>query len=139
MQEIWNFGNLMAVTALSLSIYNTWRAHQRDKKTILKEMKANLVASFNKISSGNYELIIRNNGKGSARNVNINFLLSAPFFYKKDIEQMLMYKILEPTNRFSLRVAGVGIATPRKHELELLWDDDFRRNNKKMVTPTLQL
>ena len=148
----------IAFSALLLSLYATWRTSQFNKRQealiksqealnkmlmekeqseALGEKKADLKASFIKLGNGKHRLKIWNQGKAAARNVRIEFPNGRHIFMEHEIGQKFPLEALEQYQSVEL-VAVVGLETPRKHEVKLIWSDDSSEREEKVLYPTLQ-
>lgn len=150
--------SVIAFLALLLSLYATWRTFQFNKRQealidsqetlnkmmlekgrseALSEKKADLKAAFIKLGSSKHRLKIWNQGKAVARNVRIEFPNGGHIFMQHEIEQKFPLEVLEQYQAVEL-VAVVGLQTPRKHEVRLIWSDDSSEREEKTLYPTIQ-
>jgi len=98
--------------------------------------RADLGANFVKIGS-NYRLKIFNRGSSNARNVRIEFDDSEGHcLIQQDIDSKFPHESLEPHQGIEL-IAAIHMGSKRKQPLKLIWDDDFKSGNEKMVYPTI--
>lgn len=104
---------------------------EKETKSAINEMKAELGARLVKITNGNYRLKIYNKGKVEARNIEINFPDNDENEYlaKHDIEEKFPYEILHPQNSIEL-IAWQSLNSKRKYRIRIKWDDDYQRGNE---------
>jgi hypothetical protein len=100
------------------------------------DKRADLSASFVKLGSGNYRLKIWNKGKASAKHVRVEFPEGNDIFMESEIADKFPLESLETYQAVEL-YAAVDLQTKAKHTIKLIWSDDVRENNEKIVYPTL--
>jgi len=149
--------DIIAVLALGLSAYATWRSQQFKKKEaefldlqgkvnsliLEKEQReaeqagqADLGASFLFIGNKKHRLKIFNKGKVAAHNVNITFLSDNDIVPNSEIEDKFPMEHIEPGQAVEL-IAAVHMQTKRKHAIRLKWSDPNGEEREKDVYPTL--
>jgi hypothetical protein len=149
--------DIVAGLAFLLSAYATWKTvkfNERQKSLIesqeklnqrllekedgelMTEKKADLGAAFIKFGSSNYRLKIWNKGKAAARNVSIEFPEGNDCFIESDINSKFPLETLDKHQSVEL-IAAVEMGTKNKHAIKLVWTDDFKSTNEKIVYPTL--
>jgi hypothetical protein len=149
--------DVVAGLALVLSAYATWKTVQfndrqrsliesqelLNKRLLEKEdaeatedKKADLGANFVKLGSTSYRLRIYNKGKSAGRNVRIEFPSGNDVVVTSDIDRKFPLESLEPLQSVDLMTA-VHMGSKSKHEVKLLWEDDFSAANEKTLFPTL--
>ena len=149
--------DIVAGLAFLLSAYATWKTvkfNERQKSLIesqeklnqhllekedgelMTEKKADLGATFIKFGSSNYRLKIWNKGKAAARNVSIEFPEGNDCFIESDINSKFPLETLDKHQSVEL-IAAVEMGTKNKHAIKLVWTDDFKSTNEKIVYPTL--
>ena len=97
---------------------------------------ADLGASFVKLGSGKHRLKIWNRGKCTARNVTLEFPEGNSVLILSDIDQKFPLETLETQQSVEL-LAVISMGTKSKHAIKLIWSDDHRERNEKVVYPTL--
>lgn len=104
---------------------------EKETKSAINELKAELGARLMKISNGNYRLKIYNKGKVEARNIEISFPDNDENEYlsASDIEQKFPYEILHPQNFIEL-IAWQSLNSKRKYKIKIKWDDDYQKDNE---------
>ncbi len=150
------FSEIMASAALVISAYATWKTIRFNKRQeafiesqeklntqLLKRQtsesedaqKANLSARF--ISSGpnKYKLKIYNQGKASARNIQIEFPDDDSIFLKSEINEKFPHERMDTYDSIEL-IAPRSMGNKSKYAIELTWEDDFSNNNRKTCYPT---
>jgi len=152
-----NASDVLASLAFLLSAYATWKTvkfNDRQKSLIesqeklnqrllekedaesISEKKADLGATFIKLGSSDYRLKIWNKGKATARNVSIDFPEGNDCFIESDIKSKFPLETLDTHQSVEL-IAAVCMDTRNKHAIKLVWTDDFKPINEKIVYPTL--
>lgn len=150
-------GDVISGLALLLSAYATWITLQFNKRQqqliesqeglnllalakgqsdATAEKKADLGASFITLGRSNHRLKIWNKGKGTARQVRIEFPDGNEIVIQSEIDDKLPLETLETHQAVEL-IAAVAMGTRRKHAIRLIWADDFQERNEKLVYPTL--
>ncbi|QDY44490.1 hypothetical protein [Candidatus Pantoea soli] len=105
---------------------------EKETKSAINELKAELGARMMKISNGNYRLKIYNKGKVEARNIEISFPDNDQNEYlsTSDIEQKFPYEILHPQNSIEL-IAWQSMNSKRKYKIKIKWDDEYQKGNEE--------
>ena len=98
--------------------------------------KADLRADFLKYGSNKYRLKVSNRGPASARNVRIEFPDGNDCIVDSELTDKFPFELLERHQAVEL-IAAVCMETKSKQRMKLLWDDDFRSNNEKIVYATI--
>lgn len=150
------FSELVSITAIAISAYATWNTIRFNKRQeafiesqeklntqLLKKQdaesqdaqKAKLSARF--ISSGpnKYKLKIYNQGKASARNIQIEFPDDDSIFIESEINEKFPHERLDTYDSIEL-IAPRAFRTKSKYAIELLWDDDHSSDNRQTFYPT---
>ncbi|MBE0470719.1 MAG: hypothetical protein IBX55_14585 [Methyloprofundus sp.] len=143
--------DIIAVLALAVSMVALWQNHrtnQRQKPLLelqlkkeieeaASQAKANIQARYYSISTANKKLKVSNVGHSSARNVRLTFDEdSGTPLIRDDVESKFPIDVLEPKNSVDLIVVA-HLGTPRKHSINVEWDDDFKDGNCKDIILTL--
>jgi len=149
--------DVFAGLAFLLSLYATWktvkfndrqnsliesqeklnqRLLEKEDAELNEEKKADLGATFIKLGSTKYRLKIWNKGKGTARNVSIDFPEGNDCFIESDINSKFPLETLDSLQSVEL-IAAVCMGTKNKQVIKLCWSDDFSPKNEKIVYPTL--
>ncbi|EGR0171328.1 hypothetical protein J4H39_22190 [Vibrio alginolyticus] len=152
-----DFGEGIALVALGLSGYATWRTIQFSKRQdslvetqnklnklllaketeeVIDDRKADLGASIIKLGNHKCRLKIWNKGNAEAKNVTVEFPDGNELVPESELQSKLPYESLEKHASIEL-LAAVHMQTPRKHKLKLGWSDEHRNKNEKIVYPTL--
>ena len=148
---------IFTALALFLSVYATYRTVKFNKrqnemaevqvelnKLLLRKetneaigsFKAELGVNFIKIGSSSRRFKVFNKGKGSAKNVKINFPEGNEIVVQSDIDSKFPLEIMEQHQSVEL-IASVHMGSPSKMLVELIWDDDTGVNQSKLFYPTL--
>jgi hypothetical protein len=138
------FAEAIAFIAVIVAFYYGWQNSQLTKKLLVKEdgeaqarSRADLGANFVKIGRNNYKLKVFNRGSASARNVRVEIEdEESSCLIQSDIDSKFPHECLEPHQGVEL-IAAVHMGSKSKHPMKLIWDDDFKKSNEKMVYPTL--
>jgi hypothetical protein len=140
------FSEAIAFVALLVAFYYGWQNSKLTKQLLVKEAgeaeaksRADLGANFVKIGRNNYRLKIFNRGSVAARNVRIELKHEDEEDHclsQGEIESKFPHECIEPHQGVEL-FAAIHIGSKSKHPLRLIWDDDLRQNNEKMVYPTI--
>jgi len=152
-----DIGNVIAAIALFFSGYaalTTRKFNERQKSLIksqeklntlllekevierINDKKADLDASFIKMGSNAYRLKIWNNGKSSARNLNIEFPDGDKIVEQREIDAKFPLETLGMHQSVGL-VAFAHFGTKRKYTIKLTWSDDFGDHHEKVLYPTI--
>lgn len=150
-------GDVIAGLAFLLSSYATWKTFQfnEKQKTLIEsqeklnnlllekevevaenEKKADLGASFIKLGNSKNRLKIWNKGKSLARNVRLEFPEGNDVINQADVERKFPLESLDTYQAVEL-IATVHTGTKSKHIIRLIWSDDSKDHNEKLVYPTL--
>jgi hypothetical protein len=150
-------GDLLALLALALSGFATWktlqfnkrqedliesqqslnrRLAQREDKEDKETKQAALSAAFIKLGSSSWKLRVGNKGKAAARNVRLTFVAGHESFIPSDVESKFPMQVLHPHQSVDL-LAAVGMGSPSKYEILFEWEDDFQTHNQLTVFPTI--
>lgn len=130
--------------AVVVAFYYGWQNSKLTKRLLAKEesevaekSRADLGANFVKIGKNGYRLKIFNRSSAAARNVRIELDDSEePCLDQRDIESKFPHERMEPHQGVEL-VALIGWESKSKHPMKLIWDDDFKTDNEKIVYPTI--
>jgi hypothetical protein len=109
---------------------------EKEKNEAVDDKKADLGASFIKLGSSNYRLKIWNKGKAPARNVLVDFPDGNEVVIQSEVDDKFPLEFLDKLQSVEL-IAAVAMNTKRKHTVRLIWSDDFKAKNEKIVYPTI--
>lgn len=103
---------------------------EKETKSAISEMKAELGARIVKISRNNYKLKIFNRGKVEARKVEIIFPDNdgAEYLVMRDVYDKFPYQVLHPQHGIEI-IASISFESKSKYRIILKWEDDFSRSN----------
>lgn len=103
----------------------------KETKSAISEMKAEIGSRLVKISNGNYRLKIFNRGKVEARNIDIHFPDNDldEYLSKSDINEKLPYELLHPQQSIEL-LAWQHMNSKGKYRIKITWDDDYKKGNE---------
>ncbi|WP_320151053.1 hypothetical protein [uncultured Tolumonas sp.] len=148
-----DFGDGIALLALFLSGYATWKTVQFNKRQdglvetqkelnklllvketeeILDDKKADLGASIVKLGNNKYRLKIWNKGSAVARNVEVDFPNGNELVSESELNDKFPYECLEKHAAVEL-IAYVHSQTARKQTLRLRWSDEYKNKNEKLI------
>ncbi len=140
------FSEAIAFVALMVAFYYGWQNSKLTKQLLAKEAgeaeaksRADLGANFVKFGKNNYRLKIFNRGSVAARNVRIELKHEDEEDHclsQREIASKFPHECIEPHQGVEL-FAAIHLGSKSKHPLKLIWDDDLRLNNEKMVYPTI--
>lgn len=149
--------DVIAIGALALSAYATWKTFRfNEKQNALNESqeklnnllleketgeiqntkKADLGATFIKLGNSKYRLKIWNKGKSAAHNVSLQFPEGNDCLLQSDIDSKFPLEILETHQGVEL-IAFISMDTKGKHPIKLAWSDEYSDRNEKLVYPTI--
>ncbi|CAI2029552.1 Uncharacterised protein [Serratia fonticola] len=105
---------------------------EKETKSAINEMKAELGARLVKISKSNYKLKIFNRGKVEARKVEIYFPDndSNEYLVMSEVEVKFPYQVLHPQHGIEL-IASFSFGSKSKYRLRLVWEDNYSRRNEE--------
>ncbi|MCF5865051.1 hypothetical protein K3H50_17100 [Aeromonas veronii] len=147
-----DFGDIVALLALCLSGYATWKTVKFNKRQdelvetqrelnklllaketeeVLDDKKADLGASIVKLGNNNYRLKIWNKGSAVARNVEVSFPNGNEFVSDSELNDKFPYECLEKHASVEL-IAYIHSDTARKQTLCLRWSDEHKNKNEKL-------
>lgn len=98
--------------------------------------KADLGAAFNKLGNNKYRLKVFNKGRAVARNVRLEPLEGTDCLIQSDIDSKFPLEHMEPHQSVDL-IAAVHMGTQGKQPVRLIWSDDHKDHNEKVVYPTI--
>ena len=138
------FSEAIAFIALVVAFYYGWQNSKLTKRLIEKEngdaqakTRADLGANFVKVGKSSYRLKIFNRGSVAARNVRIELADSEErCLDQADVDSKFPHERMEPHQGVEL-IAIIHWGSKSKHPIKLMWDDDFKTGNEKMVYPTI--
>lgn len=107
---------------------------EKETKSAINEMKADLGANLVKIGKNNYRLKVFNRGKVEAKQVNIQFPDNDGDEYLaiSQVNEKFPYEILYPQQSIEI-IASISFGCKSKYKIILVWDDEFRRRNEQEV------
>ncbi|EDW7156841.1 hypothetical protein CJX50_003673, partial [Salmonella enterica subsp. enterica serovar Anatum] len=103
---------------------------EKETKSAISEMKAELGARIVKISKNNYKLKIFNRGKVEARKVEMIFPDNdgAEYLVMRDVYDKFPYQVLHPQHGIEI-ITSISFESKSKYRIILKWEDDFSRSN----------
>jgi|SRR6185312_8962930 len=147
----------VALAALVLSGYSTWKTFQFNRKqeeliksqALLTELqakrelaeaaesqRADLGAAFVKLGSNQYRLKVFNQGKAAARHVEIDFPEGNEIVLSSDVASKFPLETLDRYESVQV-IAAVHMGTPSKIVVRLSWVDGDGEKRTKVLYPTL--
>ena len=157
MPNVIELSNVIALLALLLSSYATWKTFKFNKRQesliesqeslnkflvkkgkdeALSKKQADMRASFVKLGNSKYRLKIWNHGEAPARNVRIEFPKGNDIIIQSEINEKFPLEMLERHQSVELN-AVVHMGSKRKHIIKLIWSDNSSDQNEKILYPTL--
>lgn len=109
---------------------------RKETNEAIESFKPELGVSFIKLGTGSYRLKVYNKGKGSAKNLTIDFPEGNEMFSQYDIESKFPLERMDQHQSVEI-IAAVHMGSPRKITVHLLWDDDTGIEQSKIFYPTL--
>lgn len=109
---------------------------EKEASESISEKQAHLGASFIRLGSSKHRLKIWNKGKATARHVLLEFPEENELLLSSEIEDKFPLEALESHQSVEL-IAAVHLGTKPKHAIRLIWTDDYRERNEKIVYVTL--
>ncbi|MCS6053888.1 hypothetical protein LNO13_16640 [Klebsiella variicola subsp. variicola] len=105
---------------------------EKETKSAINEMKAELGARLVKIAKNNYRLKIFNRGRVEARNIGIHFPDNdgSEYLSMHDVEDKLPYEVLHPQHGIEI-LAGISLGSKTKYRIKLIWDDNYKKRNEE--------
>ena len=105
---------------------------EKETKSAINEMKAELGARLVKIAKNNYRLKIFNRGKVEAKNIEIHFPDNDgnEYLSMHDVEDKFPYEVLHPQHGIEI-LAGISFGSKTKYRIKLIWDDNYKRRNEE--------
>ena len=152
-----DFGNIIALCAFFLAAHSTKKTFdfnrrqkeiieiqdslnktllRREQKEAIDEFCADISANFIKIGTNKRRLKVFNKGKGTAKNVNIEFPDGNELLMDSEVKDKFPIPLLEQFQSVEL-IAVTSFGSPTRITIKLIWDDEEKVNKSKIVTPTL--
>ncbi|EEJ7602594.1 hypothetical protein ACY65_002976 [Salmonella enterica subsp. enterica serovar Kiambu] len=105
---------------------------EKETKSAINEMKAELGARLVKIAKNNYRLKIFNRGKVEAKNIDIHFPDNDgnEYLSMHDVEDKFPYEVLHPQHGIEI-LAGLSFGSKTKYRIKLIWDDNYKKRNEE--------
>ncbi|EKK3903186.1 hypothetical protein PNB79_001817 [Salmonella enterica] len=105
---------------------------EKETKSVINDMKAELGARLVKIAKNNYRLKIFNRGKVEAKNIEIHFPDSDgdEYLVMHDVRDKFPYEVLHPQCGIEI-IASLSYESKSKYRVKLIWDDDYKRRNEE--------
>lgn len=107
---------------------------EKETKSAINEMKADLGANLVKIGKNNYRLKVFNRGKVEAKQINIKFPDDDgnEYLVMSQVTEKFPYEILYPQQSIEI-IASSSYGCKSKYKIVLVWDDEFKRGNEQEV------
>lgn len=152
-----SLGDVAAIAALVISIYSLKKTVEFNRKQTefaeanaklnefllvkeqeekLQQVKADISANFTSLGKNRQVLKVFNKGKGTAQNVRLEFLEGDGLFIESEVAEKFPIPILESFQHVDLMALNEFRSSRRIH-IKLIWDDDFGKDNTKVLTPTV--
>ncbi|EIR1474887.1 hypothetical protein [Salmonella enterica] len=105
---------------------------EKETKSAINEMKAELGARLVKIAKNNYRLKIFNRGRVEAKNIEIHFPDNDgnEYLSMHDVDDKFPYEVLHPQHGIEI-LAGISFGSKTKYRIKLIWDDNYKRRNEE--------
>ena len=150
-----NFADIVALLALAISAYSIKKTsdfnkrqndfietnNQLNKLLLEKENleieyknKADVSVNFIKTGKNNHRLKVFNKGINTAKNIRMVFPDGNSIIHNGDLDRKLPIPMLEQYHSVEL-LASVTYDTPARMTIKIIWDDDFAKDNEKILIP----
>ncbi|MFP1808740.1 hypothetical protein [Lonsdalea quercina] len=105
---------------------------EKETKSAINEMKAELGARLVKIARNNYRLKIFNRGRVEAKNIDIHFPNNDgnEYLSMHDVDDKFPYEVLHPQHGIEI-LAGISSESKTKYRIKLIWDDNYKKRNEE--------
>jgi len=103
---------------------------EKEIKSAISDMKAELGARLVKIARNNYRLKVFNRGKVEALNVELEFPDNDADDYLSmhDVADKFPYQVLHPQQNIDV-IAALSLGSKTKYRVRLVWDDRYKKRN----------
>jgi len=150
-----DLGDIVALIALGLSAYTMKKTFDFNKRQnefidtndklnkllldkehqdVIEQSKADISANFIKIGRDNSRFKIFNKGKSVAENIRIEFPDGNEIIMESDVKDKFPIPLLEQHQSVEL-IASIGLDSPSRITVKLIWDDGIGKDNEKILTP----
>jgi hypothetical protein len=148
--------DIIAILAFGLALYSTVKTHKfnqrqqhlidtqdelsklllrKEKDEALDKYSADISANFVRLGSNNLRLKVFNKGKQTARNIRIEFPDGNDMIIKSDVGNKFPLETLEQHQSVEL-LASSSFGSPNKITIKMIWDDNLKKDNSKLLTIT---
>ncbi|MHC9060999.1 hypothetical protein [Pantoea sp. y20] len=103
---------------------------EKETKSAISEMKAELGARIVNPSSNRYRLKIYNRGKVEARNIDVHFPDNDgdEYLIMSEVKDKFPYELLRPQQAVEM-IASISFGSKTKYRIKITWDDDYQKGN----------
>lgn len=103
---------------------------EKETKSAINEMKAELGARIVNPSNNRYRLKIYNRGKVEARNIDVHFPDNDgdEYLIMSEVKDKFPYELLRPQQAVEM-IASINFESKTKYRIQLTWDDDYQKGN----------
>ena len=108
----------------------------KEQQENLIQSQADISANFICVGRDNYRMKVFNKGKSSARNVRIEFPNGNEILLEDELKEKFPMPAIEPQQSVEL-IAAVSMGSPRRMDVEVVWDDQSGVDRRKLLHPTL--
>jgi hypothetical protein len=108
----------------------------KEQQESLVQKQADISANFIHVGRGDYRMKVFNKGKNSATNVRIEFPNGNEILLEDDLNEKFPMPALEPQQSVEI-IASVCLGSPRRMDVEVVWDDQSGVDRKKLLHLTL--
>lgn len=104
----------------------------KETKSAISEMKAELGARLVKIGKNSYRLKISNRGKVEARNIRLLFPDNDcnEYLSSHDVSDKFPYEVLHPQHGIDI-IAHISMDSKTKYRIRITWEDDYKKTNEE--------
>jgi len=109
---------------------------EKETREVTQAKRADLDANFISIGKQKHRLKIFNKGRGTAYNVDIEFPEGNDIVLEQDLNEKTPLEKMESGNSFDL-IAAFHSQSKRKLVVKLMWENENKERDEKLVYPTL--
>lgn len=118
-------------------LHNGWPPQHKllldkETKSAISEMRAELGARLVKLGKNSYRLKISNRGKVEARNIRLLFPDNDcnEYLSSHDVSEKFPYEILHPQHGIDI-IAHISMRSKTKYRMLITWEDDYKKTNEE--------
>jgi hypothetical protein len=108
----------------------------KEQQESLIQRQADISANFVSFGRSDHRMKVFNRGRSSAKNVRIDFPNGNEVLIESDLREKFPMPSLEPQQSVEL-IASVGMDSPRRMDVRIVWDDQSGNDREKLLHLTL--